>query len=110
MRFYAAHGCYDTEQRVGGRFSVNLEVHYDGQNAAQTDDVTDAINYLTLYDIVREQMLIPSHILEHVTQKIVKTIMDRFDQITLVAIEVSKLSPPLGGDIEAVSVTLTSCR
>lgn len=110
MRFYARHGCYDTEQRVGGRFLVNIEITYDGSKAAATDNVVDAVNYLELYSTVRETMAIPSHILENVAQRTLDAIMVRFETITLATITVSKLTPPLGGDIEAVSVSLTSCR
>lgn len=110
MRFYAAHGCYDTEQKVGGRFLVNLTVDYDGAKAAASDNVADAVNYLELYSIVREQMMIPSHILENVAGRTLNTIMERFQSVTLASIDIAKLSPPLGGDIQSVSVSLTSCR
>lgn len=110
MRFYAFHGCYDTEQRVGTRFVVNLSVNYDGLAAASSDNVADAVNYLDIYATVKECMSIKSHTLENVASRILDAVMARFDAVTLASVDVEKLTPPLGGDIQAVRVSLTSCR
>ncbi|MEG2479887.1 MAG: dihydroneopterin aldolase, partial [Mucinivorans sp.] len=61
MQFYSSHGCYVQEQRVGGRFEVNLTVEYDSKAAERSDDVSQTVNYLALYDCVRTQMAITSH-------------------------------------------------
>lgn len=104
MRFYAAHGCYDTEQKVGTRFEVNLTVDYDSTKAAASDDIQDAVSYLSLYRCVKDQMQIPSHILENVAARTLDSLGAQFEQITHATISIAKLSPPLGGDIERVSV------
>lgn len=104
MRFYASHGCYDTEQRVGTRFEINLSLQYDSTKAAQSDDVQDAVSYLDVYKCVSCQMQKPSHILENVAARTLDALGEQFKQITQATISISKLSPPLGGDIERVSV------
>lgn len=105
MRFYAAHGCYDTEQKVGGRFEVNLTVEYDATTAEQSDEIQDALNYLDLYQLVARQIATPSHLLEHVVHRLAQAIGQQFPQTTRAQIEVSKIAPPLGGDIERVTAS-----
>ncbi len=106
MEFHACHGCYPLEQVVGNRFLVDVRIEADLSKAAMSDDVADTINYLNVFELVREQMSIPSHILEHVAQRIADAIQLRFPQAGKVQVKVSKLAPPLGGKIEKVSVTV----
>lgn len=106
MEFQAFHGCYPLEQVVGNRFLVNVRIEADLSQAARTDDVADTINYLTVFEIVRREMAVKSHILEHVAQRIIDALYERFPACRLVRTKVSKLAPPLGGKIEKVSVTL----
>ena len=101
MEFHACHGCYPLEQVV-----VDVKIEADLSKAAASDNVADTINYLNVFETVREQMDIPSHILEHVARRIADAIHLRFPQAGKVSVKVSKMAPPLGGKIEKVSVTL----
>lgn len=107
MSFQAFHGCYELEKVVGNRFLVDLAVETEVSEAAQHDDLTKSINYLTVYEVVRQQMAVPSNILENVCKRIIDAIYETFAPVTRVKVKVSKLAPPLGGKIEKVSVTLT---
>ena len=106
MEFQAFHGCYPLEQGVGNRFLVNVTIEADLSLAAESDDVADTINYLHVYETVREQMAVKSHILEHVARRIIDAIYRRFPPTRRVRVKVSKMAPPLGGKIERVSVSL----
>jgi dihydroneopterin aldolase len=107
MEFYAFHGCYDTEKRVGNHFRVSLRLEADLDAAAASDRIEETINYLTVYELVAGEMRIVSDILEHVAGRIVEALYARFPQLERVTVEVSKLAPPLGGPVERTSVTLT---
>ncbi len=106
MEFRAYHGCYDLEQMVGNRFRVELKISAELGEVAERDDVTLAVNYLTVYEVVREQMRITQRTIERVAQNIIVAVKVRFPQIVEVECRVSKLAPPLGGKVGAVSVTL----
>lgn len=106
MEFYACHGCYELEQRVGGRFSVTLHMEADLKETIKTDDVNTSVNYLSVYEMVDRQMKITSHTLEHVSGRILDSLFAEFPQVKKASVKVSKLSPPLGGKIDKVSVTL----
>jgi dihydroneopterin aldolase len=107
MEFRAAHGCYDTEQRVGGNFTVDisLDVKDDG-NAAATDDISRTVNYVEVYETVREQMALPSRIIENAAWRIAEAIGARFPQVRRTEVTLAKLAPPIGGKAAKVSVTL----
>lgn len=107
MDFHAFHGCYDLEQRTGSHFEVSLRITTALGEVAERDDVTLAVNYLTVYEVVREQMAITQHTIECVAQNIISALRLQFPQIEGVECRVTKIAPPLGGKVAKVSVTLS---
>ena len=106
MDFYAWHGHYAEEQIVGNRFIVNVALVTDCEKAAESDNLDDALDYQALYQVVKEEMQIKSHLLEHVAGRILNRLHNEFDQIVHAKVKISKLNPPMGGQIEKVSITL----
>jgi dihydroneopterin aldolase len=106
MEFYAFHGHFEVEKIAGNRFIVNLSIEADCSKAAQTDRLEDTLDYQKAYLAVKEEMAIPSDLLEHVAQRIISRIRHEFPQAIKVKVKVSKMNPPMGGQIEKVSVTL----
>lgn len=107
MEFYAYHGHYDFEKQVGARFMVSATIHTDCTKAGETDNLDDALNYQKIYDIIREEMATPSALLEHVCTRILDHIYRSFPSIEKATIKLSKMNPPMGGEIEKVSVQLS---
>lgn len=106
MEFHAYHGCYELERQVGNRFAVEVEITAELGAAAADDDVTRTVNYLTAYEIVRDQMRITCHTIERAADNIIGALYAAFDGISRVRCTVAKLAPPLGGKVGRVSVTL----
>lgn len=106
MEFRALHGCYELERKVGNRFTVDLEIVTELGNVAAEDSVEQAVNYLTVYELVREQMRITQRTIERVSMNIIEALFASFPQIRHVKCRVSKLAPPLGGKLDRVSVVL----
>ena len=105
MEFFSRHGCFEEERIVGNRFVVNLTVEGVFSAAAASDNLEDAVNYQALYDIVKEQMDIPSNLLENVASRICGKIKEAFPELSLVKVTIDKINPPLGGKLYASSVT-----
>ena len=106
MEFYAYHGVLEDEKRNGNNFLVNLSLQMPEPKGCITDQLTDTLNYQEIYDLVREEMLVPSELLEHVVWRIRTRIMTAFPTIHSLRVRVSKKNPPLGGDVPGVSVEL----
>ncbi|MFI3270347.1 MAG: dihydroneopterin aldolase [Rikenellaceae bacterium] len=107
MEFRANHGCYDLEQVVGNRFSVDLKIT---THLPENDDVTEAVNYLEVYETVAEQMKVTRRTIEAVAKQINEAVMARFEAVYKIECKVSKLAPPLGGKVASVSVEVKRTR
>ena len=106
LRFHAYHGVMAQERQAGGDFLVDLQVMCDLEKAVHSDDLADTLNYGTLYDLVHQEMLQPSKLLEHVAGRIAQRVLDGFPQVENVVITVTKVNPPMGADLKGASVTL----
>ncbi len=110
MSFYAYHGCFEEEQKIGTHFRVDLAMQVDTAVAQKSDNLNDTVNYLSVYQEVKKQMAIPSHLLEHVVDRIGDTMLNKFPTVEHVTIRLTKLNPPLGGQMEGVGVEITKQR
>lgn len=106
MEFYAHHGCYELERRVGSRFGVDLRLRVAADEDALDDDVTKLVNYLEVYASVERQMAVEQHTLERVAANIIAALREEFPAIAEIRCTVAKFAPPLGGKVQRVSVTL----
>jgi len=106
IRFHAFHGVMPQERRVGGDFLVNLRVGYPLEQAVQSDEVGDTLNYATLYEVVKTEMMQPSNLLEHVAGRIAEAIVERFPQVTSIDLALTKQNPPMGADCDGAGVEI----
>ncbi|MDB9774643.1 dihydroneopterin aldolase [Vicingaceae bacterium] len=107
MTFFARHGFYPEENVIGGKFEVDLEFEtVFSEKARENDDLVGTVNYENVYAIVKEEMAITSKLLEHVADRIVTRLYRELSEITFIRLKVSKLNPPMGGEIGRVSVIL----
>jgi 7,8-dihydroneopterin aldolase/epimerase/oxygenase len=107
MEFYSFHGHYKEERIVGNRFLVDLTIETDMLIPKESDNLKDAINYQRLYEIVKMQMEMKSHLLEHIAGRILDSIYAEMKGIKKATVKVSKMNPPMGGKIGSVSVIMS---
>jgi len=107
MEFYAYHGCFEEEQIIGNRFIVNLELETNTAAAEISDKLHDTVNYQKVYNLVKAQMDTKSSLLEHIGRRILDSVMTAFPVISSVKLRISKMNPPMGGKMHAVSVELS---
>ena len=110
IKIYAFHGCLVEESKIGSHYLVNLSVKANLTQAANSDQLSDTVDYVLLQKIVTTEMQKLSKLLEHVAQRIIDAIFKEVDLVQTVKIRVAKVNPPIGGDVEDVSVVLKSCR
>ena len=106
LRFHAFHGVMPQERLTGNDYSVDLRVGYDVSSAMLSDHVNDTVNYATLYEIVRQEMSVPSRLVERVAYRIADRISRRYPDVTRMDVRVTKLNPPLGADCHGAGVEL----
>ncbi len=106
MEFYAYHGCFQEEKVVGNRFLVNVSIRTPVQQPVDSDNIKDALNYVEIYELVRREMQQTSNLLEHVGGRILNSLYEHFPFIEWARIKISKMNPPMGGQMKKVSLTL----
>lgn len=108
MEFFAYHGCFKEERVIGTRFTVDAWIEANTKESEVSDNLIHTVNYQAVYAVINREMMIHSHLLEHVAKRIIDAIYTEFNEIRHLRIKVSKLNPALahGGKIQQVSVTL----
>lgn len=106
MEFYARHGYYEEERKIGNKYSVDVELDVDFTDAAMEDKLDGTVNYERVYEVVAEVMNIDAQLLEHLAGKMIRQIRDEFPQINAVKVKVSKYNPPIKGLCHRAVVTL----
>lgn len=110
IRAYAYHGCLSEETAIGSDYRVDVEIEADLSKGAQSDKLADTVDYVLLNRIVKEEMAIPSALLEVVCERILVRFFKEEALIQLATVAVSKVNPPIGGDVEMVTVERTRVR
>ena len=110
VRFHAFHGVLPQEGIVGNDYLVNLVLDYDFSSAMKTDDLQGTLNYAEVYQKVREEMTVPSKLLEHVAGRIAHRLFSDFPEIQKLQLSITKVNPPMGADSDGagVEVVLTN--
>jgi len=110
IRVFAHHGCLKEETKIGSDYLVDLEVEANLQTSAKSDKLSDTVDYVFLNRIVREEMNIPSYLLETVGKRILNRIFKEDKLVKKATVWVSKLNPPIGGDVEKVTIKMSDKR
>ena len=110
VRFHAFHGVLPQEGIVGNDYLVNLVLDYDFSSAMKTDNLEGTLNYAEVYQKVREEMAVPSKLLEHVAGRIAHRLFSDFPEIKKLQLSITKVNPPMGADSDGagVEVVLTN--
>lgn len=110
MEFYAYHGFFEEEQKLGNRFTVDLEINVDLEKAGASDELALTVDYGQVYEVVSSVMKSPAKLLETIATDINADILKAFPSVKCSTVLVSKHNPPIGGLCELASVSLTSER
>jgi len=104
IRAYAYHGCLPEETKIGSDYEVNVSVDTDIRPSANSDELTHTVDYVSINTIVKQEMAVPSQLLENVVDRILNKIINNHFNITSVEVSVAKKNPPINGDVREVVV------
>ncbi|HHC79167.1 MAG TPA: dihydroneopterin aldolase [Flavobacteriia bacterium] len=110
IHLYAYHGCLDEEGKIGSEYRVDLKVWADLSASAQSDLLKDTVDYVHLNKIIKEEMAIRTKLLETVADKILTRILNEIPIVKKVMVEVSKVNPPIGGNVAMVTINMSKKR
>lgn len=110
IRVYAYHGCLEEEAKIGSDYRVDMVAKADLENSSRSDQLSDTVDYVHLNLIAKQEMAIRSELLEHVAQRIMDRVLVEIPMVKKIKVAVSKLNPPIGGDVEQVTVVLSQKR
>lgn len=106
LEFFAYHGFYDEEQKIGNKYSVDIVVTADFSEAARRDKLSATVNYEELYRITTSVMQRPARLLEHIAHSIIEEIRGTYPTVGEVEVSVSKFNPPVGGVCHRARITM----
>ena len=110
IRVFTNHGCLKEETAIGSEYRVDLEVKANLQKSAITDELSDTVDYVLLNRIIKEEMIVASKLLETVAKRILNRIFSESDMVTKATVSISKINPPIGGDVEMVTIKMSEKR
>lgn len=110
IRVYAYHGCLIEEGKIGSDYRIDLSVKADLKKSSKTDELSDTVDYVHLNKIVKDKMAIRTKLLETVAAKILDRIFIEIPLTNKAKVKISKLNPPIGGNVEMVTIEMSRKR
>jgi len=107
IRLYAYHGCLEEEAVIGGNYIIDVKIYTDYSDAAKKDDLSKTVDYCDVFEIVKREMKIRSKLIEHAARRIAIALKKEIRGIEKVSIKLTKIAPPVNGNVGSVSVIST---
>jgi dihydroneopterin aldolase len=104
IRFFAEHGMYEEEKRVGNEFEVDVSIACKSPQKIITS-IEQTINYAEVYRILQEEFAERKFLLETVAMKVADKLQQQFPEIETVKISIRKLNPPITNFSGSVGIT-----
>lgn len=106
IEIFAYHGCMEEESRLGGKYIVDVEIETNFLRAAESDELSDTIDYVDVRRIVVEEMAIRSKLIEHVGYRIQERFRAEFSGLIKSRVKVRKINPPIEGVVKEVAIII----
>lgn len=95
--FFAYHGFYSEEQKLGSRFVVDIEVGFEPPGQINETDLGNTVDYELIYEIACNEMKHTRKLIETVAQAIIDEIKKKYAFVDTIQVSIKKLNPLLGG-------------
>ena len=105
--FFAFHGFYPEEQKLGTKFIVDVEVNFTPLHDIREDKIGNTVDYENVYHMVCEQMKHTRKLIETVAQSIADDIKEHYSFVDSIKVSIKKLNPPLAGRVDYSGIIIT---
>jgi dihydroneopterin aldolase len=104
MKFYSSTGIYPEEKILGNELLA--DIHISMEESEMITALAQTIDYEKVYNIIKQEMKQSYPMLETLVQSCIEQIKKSFPQALTIEMMLSKLHPPLHGEIKCSKVTL----
>lgn len=104
LKIFAHHGVLPQERVVGAEFIIDIALKTDFSKATETDDLSYTLNYAEIFSAIKQEMAVPSKLLEHVSRRIAERLFHEFGNLSEIQIKLYKQNPPMGADADRIGV------
>ncbi|MBC8048181.1 MAG: dihydroneopterin aldolase [Fimbriimonadaceae bacterium] len=106
MQFKSHIGVYDYEQLYGNNFEVDVIIESE-LISGNTDEITDTIDYNVIYQFVKLVMEKKYNLIEFAANELLLTLVKNIAGAYHLQVRLTKLHPPLGGEVKKVSTEMS---
>lgn len=107
----ANHGVFDFEKEQGQTFLVSCELYLSLQEAGIFDDLTKSVSYAEVADYIEKAMKEQTYdLIEAAAEHLCQGILNTFEKVQKVSLELKKPEAPMEQTFDYVSVTITRSR
>lgn len=108
--FFGRHGCYASENELGQKFVVDIELSCDLSAAAASDKLEDTLDYVRIYNLARETVEGPPvKLLETVAGRIADAALGE-PGVSAVKVRINKPHIALPGALDGVGVEISRSK
>jgi 7,8-dihydroneopterin aldolase/epimerase/oxygenase len=110
LRLHGVHGLLPEERVRAQPFEIDLDLGVDLEQAAESDDLADTVDYGAIIDATAQVVTGPPHHLLESLAGAVATAAMTDPRVRSVTVSVRKLRPPVAREVRSTGVRLTRTR
>jgi 7,8-dihydroneopterin aldolase/epimerase/oxygenase len=103
LKFTAYHGVHKEERILGGEYEMDANVTFKEEQRITA--LQQTIDYTKIYTVIKQQMQIPTALLETVVQELAQNIYATDNRITSISINLKKINPPIMASTGSVGIS-----
>ena len=109
--FFARHGVYSEEERLGQRFFVDAELTVDGGRSLETDDIAGTVDYGKAFSLI-ERIVTGErrYLIEALAMTVARRLCAEFAMVRTAVVTIRKPNAPVEGVLDYVEVTVRHSR
>jgi dihydroneopterin aldolase len=104
LLFYSYHGIHEEEKILGNEYELTADIQFEEEQEV-IHSIQQTINYVDIYQLIRQRISIPSPLLETIIMDIGTSIKKKYDKVKLISIQLKKIHPPVSGIQGSVAVS-----
>jgi dihydroneopterin aldolase len=109
--FYGYHGVYPEENKLGQRYTVDLDLYFPLNVPGRSDALEDTVNYAEVYGLLKQIVEgSPFKLIEALAERIASEVLHTYTKVNTVTVRVTKPNPPFAIHFQGVTVDITRSR